>query len=391
MKNLNSHQDALDPALEGLLAQLRPVPERDPQAEAQGLARFTAELETLEGDPVPPVVALPGRAPTFIDKLKENYAMLTRKPALVGVLTIVLIFVFLFGGTGITASAAQASLPGDALYPLKTGIEMTQANLEGDLGLRAQLYTGFAQRRLEEISSLIDSGRYEDIPAATSEFEEYIQKALQALSELAQSDAQRALALNSEITELISQLTAELSGLLAQVPAPADVGVESTTPTTETGADDANSNNANGNDVNGNDANVNDANANDANSNDANSNGAAVNDDNGNDDNANDANINDDNGNGSDDDRNGNDDNSNGTSINDDDDGNNANINDDDNGNDDDGSSGSGSGDDSGSGSGGGDDNSGSGGSGSGSDDNSGSGGSDDGGNSGSGGGNDDD
>jgi hypothetical protein len=72
--------------------------------------------------------------------------------------------------------------------------------LAADAAKIAELHLGFAERRLDEISGLIDEGRYGDIDRATQEFEYHVQQALIAMQTVAAGDPLRAQALAVRVT-----------------------------------------------------------------------------------------------------------------------------------------------------------------------------------------------
>jgi hypothetical protein len=64
---------------------------------------------------------------------------------------------------GLTSAAASGnSLPGDALYPIKLGVEQTQLALTFDPVARARLHAQFAEVRLREAQRLVAAGRVQD-------------------------------------------------------------------------------------------------------------------------------------------------------------------------------------------------------------------------------------
>ena len=64
----------------------------------------------------------------------------------------------LFGGTGATAVAAQASLPGDFLYPVKILSEDVRMEMATQPESQVKLALKFAASRFDEIQSLIEEG-----------------------------------------------------------------------------------------------------------------------------------------------------------------------------------------------------------------------------------------
>jgi hypothetical protein len=69
----------------------------------------------------------------------------------VSIVVVVILVSMLAGGT---AYAAQSSLPGDLLYPVKIGTEDVRLLIAGDSAAKAKLNLQFAQTRLEEMSNL---------------------------------------------------------------------------------------------------------------------------------------------------------------------------------------------------------------------------------------------
>ena len=62
--------------------------------------------------------------------------------------------VVLAGGSATMAVAAQSALPGDALYPVKRGLENAHAELTFDRGDRGRVVLGDASTRLDEVQEL---------------------------------------------------------------------------------------------------------------------------------------------------------------------------------------------------------------------------------------------
>ena len=122
------------------------------------------------------------------------------------------------GGIGITGAAAQSSIPGDALYAVKTSIEQTRLSLARDAGNRAQMKMAFAEERLNEIDALIKEGRFREVAPAVLAFEANINSAILELETLAKADPARAGQLALEITAALSRYAQTLSDLVVQVP-----------------------------------------------------------------------------------------------------------------------------------------------------------------------------
>jgi len=198
MKDYKYQNNHIDPELEALLAELRQVPQRDPEKAEKSKSRFLAEIENINKEER---ISAQKNQMNFVRQIKENFKMATpRLKKLYQTAAIAIVVVaLLFGGAGITVAAASNSLPGDRLYAVKSGIEKARVQLAGETEDKVQLNLQYAQMRLEEIESLIAQGRFSDIGEAVKSYEQYIQRALSELGQLSQSDPERAQILFSQI------------------------------------------------------------------------------------------------------------------------------------------------------------------------------------------------
>jgi hypothetical protein len=73
--------------------------------------------------------------------------------AVVSIIVVVILMSMMAGGT---AYASQDSLPGELLYPVKTGIENARILIADGESAKARLSLNYAQTRLEEINQLIE-------------------------------------------------------------------------------------------------------------------------------------------------------------------------------------------------------------------------------------------
>jgi hypothetical protein len=140
-----------DPKIEKLLEPLRPVPPRDRLAAVQGRGRFLAQAATLRN--TQPIPRRQGRlamlfSPSFLYR-KEKFAMLA---------TIIVVLALLFGGTAGTAYAAQSSLPGETLYPVKTLIEDIRLDLTKDPDKQYALLDQYLSTRFAEMDEMKAQG-----------------------------------------------------------------------------------------------------------------------------------------------------------------------------------------------------------------------------------------
>lgn len=213
---MNTDKNPIDPRIAALLQGLRPVPERDPSDVYQGRLRFETEINEYLGSNQQTQTPVTGVWSAINQKFMEVFAM--NKFALTTIAAVLVIAAILFGGATATVSAAQSALPGDALYSVKTGYEQARLQLTRQAYDQAMLNLEFAERRLDEIDSLIAEGRFGDISTAVSEFEAYVRGAINTWGILAQNDPARANALTQEIADSLSRYAQILTGMLASVP-----------------------------------------------------------------------------------------------------------------------------------------------------------------------------
>jgi hypothetical protein len=225
MTEVTNMELELDPFLRRMLKAYGNIPARAGESARRTRDRFLTEISAVLLEPTLPrsTVRRSSLAVAWHSNLARWRALAT--PALargtvMRVLTIAVIVVMLFfSGTGVTAYAAASSLPGDALHPLKMMVENARIQLTLDPGSQARLYVDFAGKRLSEMQSLMEQGRYSDIAPAAEEFERDLLLALGAVEQLSQSDPARAAALNMEIAAILHNYSEILLQMLADVPA----------------------------------------------------------------------------------------------------------------------------------------------------------------------------
>lgn len=96
----------------------------------------------------------------WMQKLSHSYAKLRKEhsPMYTTIITILLASSLLLGTGGVTVAAAQRSLPDEPLYGLKIWSEDARLDVITDPTMDFQLSLDFANRRAEEITSLLESG-----------------------------------------------------------------------------------------------------------------------------------------------------------------------------------------------------------------------------------------
>jgi hypothetical protein len=101
-------------------------------------------------------------------------------------------------------SAAQNSLPGDMLYPIKTAIEKTQLSFTADRTNRTKLSIKFATQRLDEFTQLLDKSESKaDIQKTVKKFTEEIVAVREEINTLKEKNAEKA----AEVAKLINAQT----------------------------------------------------------------------------------------------------------------------------------------------------------------------------------------
>ncbi len=204
--------DQLDDVL-NQLEPLRSVPARSDAAARSGLQAFLNEAAQLR-----PAVSTPERArPTGWKTIFQP----ARSPMLLFG-KIMLIASLLLGGGGATVVAAQGSLPGDGLYPVKLIVEEARLALTADAQAQLNLRLELAQTRTQEMQQLAAQQRA--IPDETAlQVQTQLQAALQVAAQL--DDAPLQTAMQQIETRVMTQAQALTQ---ARVNAPDDKGLRHT-------------------------------------------------------------------------------------------------------------------------------------------------------------------
>ena len=154
------------------LEMLRGVPARDPQAAAAGRAHFLGQAEAAGALRSVRAQHRPGRPFPLAFPLRGS------PPAFKALAAVLLVLALVFAGAASSVAAAQGSLPGEALYPLKTLSEDVLLSLAPSSPDRLSLTLDFGDRRLVEMTGLQSAGR--PIPqGVVDRFEGELDQALQ--------------------------------------------------------------------------------------------------------------------------------------------------------------------------------------------------------------------
>jgi len=126
---------------------------------------------------------------------------------------------------GGTVYAAQASLPGEALYAVKLGSEQVAMMLPGDNLARAERSLEFANRRIEELEALAEEGRIEYLERARERYERALNM---TLARMEQANYQELMAGNvtARVAEATWRHMEVLQRVYGQVPDEAKPGIE---------------------------------------------------------------------------------------------------------------------------------------------------------------------
>ena len=140
---MNKLEDEIKQKLEKLDA----IPERNPLRVQSAKKNFLSEMHQLAGETT---VSVPTKSWwNQLNIKKETFSM--------KLITIATILSLLLGG-GITAVAAQVSLPGDLLYPVKTLVEDIELGLATDPETEFEVGFKHANKRFDEIQATIELG-----------------------------------------------------------------------------------------------------------------------------------------------------------------------------------------------------------------------------------------
>jgi hypothetical protein len=127
----------------------------------------------------------------------------------------VMLACLVLGSSGI-AYASQNALPGDALYPVKLGLEQVELLVTLDPQADLRLHLQFSQLRIAEMQRLLALGRYEDLAIATANYRHHIDQALALLELLAAQNPAQAQSLAQEVEVVLTAQALRL-GVLANI------------------------------------------------------------------------------------------------------------------------------------------------------------------------------
>jgi hypothetical protein len=134
---------------------VRETPSRQPGAAERGRARFLAQARSVQKAVSPNPIR---RLNSWIAQNSLIRYRKERSPMFATISSIIIALAVVLGGSGITAFAAQDSLPNEVLYPVKLYLEDARYGLTGDPIAQIGLLTAFANNRVDEITGLALQG-----------------------------------------------------------------------------------------------------------------------------------------------------------------------------------------------------------------------------------------
>ena len=139
-------------------------------------------------------------------------------------LALAVIVLFTVSSTGV-AYASQSSLPGDFLYPVKLSIEDARLSVSlspvGDARLRKE----FARERLEEIQSLVAAERYDQLSAATENYDRQVSQISRVLGTVSEQNPDLAQQLSSSIAVELKTSAQPLIAVMQSIPPDQRAGI----------------------------------------------------------------------------------------------------------------------------------------------------------------------
>ena len=206
--------DELDEYGKRALAPLRPTPPLDPATADKIKASYLKQAESIrQADFTPAGVK---SAPTSTG-IRGVLPWLPR-PILKTLAALMLVLVFVLAGSSLSVYAAQDSLPGQTLYPVKLWTEDLSLSFAQSPQTKLNLTLVYTTRRMDEISALMAHGK--SVNMQTSErFQHQLEDALQLAVQL---DDQQMLGALIEIKKNAENQGITLQDLINQLPAQAE-------------------------------------------------------------------------------------------------------------------------------------------------------------------------
>ena len=159
--------------------------------------------------------------------------------ALQAAVVVVMLACLVVGSSGI-AYASQDALPGDALYPVKLGLEHVELWLTLDPQAELRLHLQLSQLRITEMQKLLALGRYDDLGIATANYQYHVSQALSLLEMLVAQYPALAQLLSQGVASALNAQADTLAVLASIAPEEAQAELEAAEQAARDGAQQAN-------------------------------------------------------------------------------------------------------------------------------------------------------
>ena len=200
-----------------VFASLQPTPPLNPKEAAEEKAKFLLLGENLRQG------IIPGSSEPAIQQDNGlSTAFLRRRPTpIFKFMVATWMALIVLVGSSLTVYASQASLPGDALYPIKAVSEDIRLSITRSPQAKLDITLNFTNRRMDEITHLLEMGN--PIPAQASDrFQGELESSLQLAAQMEDKQMQGAL---SEIKSHAESQGMTIDELINQLPEQAEPAI----------------------------------------------------------------------------------------------------------------------------------------------------------------------
>jgi len=197
-----SVREQLEPLLR-IALEIREPPDVKPSSSFKVKARVWLMDQIHERQPVT-------KWPCFRYNNWTKQIPLRRRFSMASVILVIILTVSALGGG--TVYAAQDSLPGEVLYPVKLATEQVRMMLPGDDVAKAERALGFVERRMGEIETLAERGRLQDMSLGVQGYNDALNTTLAGIERA----SNRGLA-TGNITARVAEATARHLSVLDKV------------------------------------------------------------------------------------------------------------------------------------------------------------------------------
>jgi hypothetical protein len=197
-----------------ILAPLRQADPINPQKAEQIKKQFL-----LQGESLRQALAAQPHAEPYKGSRQRSVSPWFARPGLLmkALLAVLVAVVIILAGSSITVLAAQDSLPGDQLYPVKTWSENLRYALTSSPQARLNLTLEYTNTRMGEISSLVARGTSIN-EQTTAQYQQELNNALELAVQMDDSQLQTAM---QNIMNQASRQEMVVQGLIDRLPAQA--------------------------------------------------------------------------------------------------------------------------------------------------------------------------